>query len=105
MEILMQINAIVSIATIIILGILLYLYTKIYLKTKATFTIGLMFFAGMFVIQNLIVIYAYFAMAPLYAEDLLPYFLLIHIAEFAGVASLLKITLWKNVKRVHEKIV
>lgn len=93
MEFLVEINAIVSIVTIIILSLLLYFYTKIYLKTKATFTIGLMFFAGMFVIQNLIVIYAYFAMAPLYAEDLLPYFLLIHIAELAGFASLLKITL------------
>lgn len=93
MEFLVEINAIVSIVTIIILSLLLYFYTKIYLKTKATFTIGLIFFAGMFVIQNLIVIYAYFAMAPLYAEDLLPYFLLIHIAELAGFASLLKITL------------
>jgi hypothetical protein len=52
-----------------------------------------MFFAGMLVIQNLVVVYAYFAMAPLYAEGLLPYFLIIHIAELAGVASLLKITL------------
>ncbi len=89
----MDINTLISMATIIILSILLYLYAKIYLKTKATFTIGLIFFAGMLVIQNLIVVYAYFSMAPLYAEGLLPYFLLIHIAELAGVASLLKITL------------
>jgi len=89
----MQINAIVSIATIIILGVLLYLYSKIYLKTKSTFTIGLMFFASMLGIQNVIVVYAYFAMSPLYAEGLLPYFLLIHIAELAGFAGLLKITL------------
>lgn len=93
METLMEINAILSIATIIILSVLLYLYTKIYLKTRATFTIGLMFFASMLVIQNLIVGYAYFAMTPLYAEGLLPFFLMIHIAELAGVAGLLKITL------------
>ena len=93
MAFLMDINTIVSIATIFISSILLSLYIKIYLKTKAIFTIGLMFFACMLVIQNVIVIYAYFAMAPLYAEGLLPYFLLIHIAELAGVASLLKITL------------
>jgi hypothetical protein len=93
MAFLMDINTIVSIATIFISSILLYLYIKIYLKTKAIFTIGLMFFASMLVLQNLIVVYAYFAMAPLYAEGLLPYFLLIHIAELAGVASLLKITL------------
>lgn len=93
MENLMEINAIVSIGTIIISGILLYLYAKIYSKVRATFTIGLMFFASMLVVQNLIVVYAYFVMAPLYAEGLLPYFLFIHIAELAGVASLLKITL------------
>jgi hypothetical protein len=93
MAILMDINTLVCILTIIILSYLLYLYTKIFFKTQATFTIGLMFFAGMLVIQNLVVVYAYFAMAPLYAEGLLPYFLIIHIAELAGVASLLKITL------------
>jgi len=89
----MDVSTIVSIATIVILTILLSLYIKIYLKTRAVFTIGLIFFASMLVLQNLIVVYAYFAMAPLYADALLPYFLLIHIAELAGVASLLKITL------------
>jgi len=89
----MDVSTIVSIATIVILTILLSLYIKIYLKTRAIFTIGLIFFAIMLVVQNLIVVYAYFAMAPLYADALLPYFLLIHIAELAGVVSLLKITL------------
>ena len=89
----MDVSTIVSIATIVILTILLSLYIKIYLKTRAMFTIGLIFFAIMLVVQNLIVVYAYFAMAPLYADALLPYFLLIHIAELAGVVSLLKITL------------
>lgn len=93
MSLLMDVSTIVSIATIVILTILLSLYIKIYLKTRAMFTIGLIFFAIMLVVQNLIVVYAYFAMAPLYADALLPYFLLIHIAELAGVASLLKITL------------
>ena len=89
----MDVSTIVSLATIVILTILLSLYIKIYLKTRAAFTIGLIFFASMLVVQNLIVVYAYFAMAPLYADALLPYFLLIHIAELTGVASLLKITL------------
>jgi hypothetical protein len=89
----MDVSTVISIATITILAILLSLYIKIYLKTRAVFTIGLIFFASMLVLQNLIVVYAYFAMAPLYADALLPYFLLIHIAELAGVASLLKITL------------
>ncbi|MGI9010958.1 MAG: hypothetical protein ACR2F1_07210 [Nitrososphaeraceae archaeon] len=93
MAFLMDISTIVSIAIVIISSILLSLYLKIYLKIRAIYTVGLMFFASMIVVQNLIVVYAYFAMAPLYAEGLLPYFLVIHLAELAGVASLLKITL------------
>jgi hypothetical protein len=32
-------------------------------------------------------------MAPLYHEGLLPYFVVIHLAELAGIAALLKVTL------------
>lgn len=52
-----------------------------------------MFFASMLMLHNLIAVYAYFAMAPLYAEELLPYFLGVHIAELAGIGALLKVTL------------
>jgi len=52
-----------------------------------------MFFAGMLMLHNIIAVYAYFAMQPLYALGLLPYFAVIHIAELAGIAALLKVTL------------
>ncbi|MDP8941734.1 MAG: hypothetical protein M3M84_04255 [Thermoproteota archaeon] len=52
-----------------------------------------MFFASMLMLHNLIAVYAYFAMAPSYAEGLLPYFLGVHIAELAGIGALLKVTL------------
>jgi hypothetical protein len=52
-----------------------------------------MFFASMLMLHNLIAVYAYFAMAPLYTEGLLPYFLGVHIAELAGIGALLKVTL------------
>jgi hypothetical protein len=32
-------------------------------------------------------------MAPLYSDELLPYFVAIHLAELAGIAALLKLTL------------
>jgi hypothetical protein len=38
-------------------------------------------------------VYAYFSMAPLYNEALLPYFVAVHVAELAGIATLLKITI------------
>jgi hypothetical protein len=33
-------------------------------------------------------------MAPLYSDELLPYFAGIHIAELIGLIALLKVTIW-----------
>lgn len=89
----MEISAGVGIANVILLIALLTVYAKVYKSTRAVFTIGLMFFAGMLMLHNIIAVYAYFAMQPLYALGLLPYFVVIHIAELAGIAALLKVTL------------
>jgi len=89
----MEISAGVGIVNVVLLIALLTLYAKVYKSTRAVFTIGLMFFAGMLILHNIIAVYAYFAMQPLYAVGLLPYFAVIHIAELAGIAALLKVTL------------
>lgn len=94
MVLLMDISSIVSMANTAILVALLAVYANIYRKTGATFTVGLMVFAGMLMLHNVIAVYAYFAMAPLYSDDLLPYFVGIHIAELAGLIALLKVTVW-----------
>jgi hypothetical protein len=93
METLMTISAIVGLANIGILVALLSIYAKIYNNTKARFTIGLIFFVALLMVQNIIAVYAYFAMSPLYAIGLLPYFVVIHIAELAGLSILLRVTL------------
>ena len=54
-------------------------------STRAVFTVGLMFFAGMLMLHNIIAVYAYFEMEPLYAVALLPYFVVVHITELAGI--------------------
>jgi hypothetical protein len=69
-----------------------------YLKSKAAFTIGLMFFTVMLMLHNLIALYAYLAMAPLYPIDLLPYFIAIHLAELIGIIALLRVTLNPRVR-------
>ena len=94
MALLMDVSSIVSMANMAILVVLLGVYGRIYSKTGATFTIGLMIFASMLMLHNVIAVYGYFAMAPLYSEDLLPYFVGIHIAELAGLIALLKVTVW-----------
>ncbi len=93
MAILMDVSATLSIANVAILTGLLTIYVKVYKSSKAEFTLGLMFFAAMLMIHNAIAVYAYFAMAPLYHEALLPYFVVIHAAELAGIATLLKISI------------
>jgi riboflavin transporter FmnP len=94
MALLMDISSIASIANVVILVMLIAVYANIYRKIRATFTIGLMVFAGMLLLHNVIAIYGYFAMAPLYSNDLLPYFLGIHIAELAGLIALTKVSVW-----------
>ena len=94
MALLMDISSIVSMVNMAILVTLLAVYTNIYRKTGATFTIGLIVFAGMLMLHNFIAVYGYIAMAPLYSDDLLPYFVGIHIAELAGLIALLKVTVW-----------
>ena len=89
----MALSAGIALVNVALLIALLTLYAKIYKSTRAVFTIGLMFFAGMLMLHNIIAVYAYFAMQPLYALGLLPYFAVIHIAELAGIAALLKVTL------------
>lgn len=91
---LMDVSSIVSMANMAILIALLAVYGRIYSKTRATFTVGLMVFAGMLMLHNVLAVYAYFAMAKLYSDELLPYFAGIHIAELAGLIALLKVTVW-----------
>lgn len=92
MSLMMDISAAVSLANIAVLAVLLATYGRIYKNTRAAFTLGLMFFASMLALHNLIAVYGYFAMAPLYADALLPVFVGVHIAELAGIGALLKVT-------------
>jgi hypothetical protein len=103
MALLMDVSSIVSAVNMAILITLLAVYANIYRKTGATFTVGLMVFATMLMLHNSIAIYGYFAMAPLYTDDLLPYFVGIHIAELAGLLALLKVTVWPEGVRIIPK--
>ena len=94
MALLMDVSSIVAMVNMAILIALFAVYANIYRKTRSTFTIGLIVFASMLLLHNGIAVYAYFAMAPLYSEALLPYFVGIHIAELAGLIVLLEVTLW-----------
>ena len=72
----MEISVRVSVLNIVLLVILLTIYSRIYKRTRAVFTMGLLFFVGMLMLHNLITVYSYFAMQPLYAAKLFPFFFL-----------------------------
>lgn len=86
-------TSIISIVNVALLAALITIYAKIYKTSRAVFTLGLLFFATMLMLHNIIAVYAYFAMAPLYSDELFPYFVAIHLAELAGIVALLKVTL------------
>ena len=75
----MTANAIVALANIAILIALLIIYVIVYKSSRAKFTVGLMIFVGLLMLHNIIAVYGYSMMEPLYAEALIPYFLAIHI--------------------------
>jgi hypothetical protein len=93
LEPLITANALVALANIAVLIVLFVLYVRVYKSSKAKFTVGLMLFVGLLMLHNIIAVYGYYMMEPLYAHPLIPYFLSIHIAELAGLSVLLKITL------------
>jgi hypothetical protein len=93
MNFLMEVSAGLSLANIGVLTALLVIYAKMYRSSKAVFSLGLMFFASALMVHNGIAVYAYFAMAPLYNESLLPYFIIIHGVELAGISMLLRISI------------
>ena len=104
MALLMDVSSVVSMINTVILVVLLVVYANIYRKTGATFTIGLIVFASMLMLHNIIAIYGYFAMAPLYSDDLLPYFVGIHIAELVGLIALMKVTIWPERIKANPKV-
>src|ERR671915_82726 len=103
MTLLMDVSSIVSMVNTIILVVLLAVYANIYRKTGATFTIGLMVFAGMLMLHNIIAIYGYFAMAPLFLFFFFPFF---GGKQFRGLGSLntfIKAPPWAGEKKTPPK--
>lgn len=87
-------TATISLVNLALSVILLSICAKIYRSSKAIFAVSLIFFAGLLMLHNIIAIYAYFAMASLYVfEELITFFIVIHIAELVGLLVLLKVTL------------
>ncbi|HEV8595812.1 MAG TPA: hypothetical protein VGR51_09810 [Thermoplasmata archaeon] len=67
---------------------LLAVYAAIYGKTKSQFALALLIFAVAFLLQSLLVVYAYATMMPLLPAELSPYLFGIGVLEAGGLAAM-----------------
>ncbi len=93
MEFMMDAAIGLALANSLILIGLIYLYARIAVKTRASYSVGLSVFAGLLLLHNLLTVFAYAAMAPLFGSDALPYLSGIGALELGGLLVLLKLTL------------
>ena len=71
--------------SLILLG-LIFLYSKIAVRTKARYSFGLVLFASFLLLHNLLTVFAFVTMAPLFGVEALPF--LSAIGAFEGLAGL-----------------
>ena len=85
----------VSLASVnsVLLLVLLLLYGRIVIKSRATYAVGLMIFALLLLAQNLLSVFAFITMEPLFAAGALPLLSGIAALELGGLLVLLRITL------------
>ena len=76
-----------------ILLVLLYVYTKIFSKTRAMYAVGLVMFSLLLLAHNILTIFAYVLMAPVFGAEALPFLAGITALELAGLLALVRITL------------
>lgn len=67
---------------------LLAVYGIIYGKTKSPFSLALLVFATAFLLQSLLVVYAYATMMPFLPVELSPYLFGIGVFEASGLAAM-----------------
>ena len=72
---------------------LMYLYARIAMKSKAVLSIGLIVFAVFLLAQNLLTLYAYVSMAPLFDPATLPFLSTIAGFESVALVILLRLTI------------
>lgn len=80
-------------ANAVILLVLVYLFARIAIQRKALYPVGLVIFSVLLLAQNLLTVFAYVTMAPLFGDETLPFLVGISASELGGLAVLLRLTL------------
>jgi hypothetical protein len=82
-----------AVANSVVLVGLISLYARIASRTRAAYSVSLAVFGGLLLLHNLLTVFAYVTMAPLFGEEALPFLSGIGALEFGGLLVLLKLTL------------
>ncbi len=78
---------------IAVIAALLYVYGRIALKSRSATSFGLIVFASLLLAHNLLTVFAYVTMAPLFGSEALPFLSGIAVLELGAILVLLKMTL------------
>jgi hypothetical protein len=88
-----QATGLFSFLNVVMLIGLLIIYGNSFRKVRAEFTAGLLFFSAIFLAQNLLAFYSYVTMFMYYADAIAGLVLAITIAQTAGLAILIWLSL------------
>ena len=72
---------------------LVFVYGRIALKSRAALSFALILFSFFLLAENLLTVYAYGSMAPLFGAQTVPFLSAIAASQFVALAALLKFTL------------
>lgn len=92
MALVMDLAAIFAGLNVLLLLGLVYVYSRLTLRSKGPFALGLLIFAMFLLAQNMMTVYSFMSMEPLFGEAVLPYLLTISSLEFIGLLALVRVT-------------
>lgn len=82
-----------SVLNVVVLIALVFFYGRIAMRSRAALSFALIVFAFFLLVQNVLTIYAYGDMAPLFGAETVPYLSAIAASQFVALVVLLRFTL------------
>ncbi len=89
----MDVAMVFSALNVAVLVILLYVYGRIAARSRAVLSVGLVVFSVFLLTQNLLSLYAFYAMEPLFGAETMPFLSAASVLQFAAYALLLGFTI------------
>lgn len=92
MALLMDVAMLFSGLNIVVLVALMYIYGRLAIRSKAVLSFGLVVFALILLTQNILTLFAYYTMEPLFGAETMPILSTSSALQFVAYVLLLKFT-------------